>query len=182
MKHFHLAKPANVFGTLAVLSCFLYFCSCTSKIKIGSVKLPESVVKKWLSDSTASQFVFQYSTSNFKADQPLQLVMYVIDINGNCLNPKNPDVLETKAGHEFDEPAILGNNTLTRDEIKNTPIDSSGHAIHYDYILFTPVIDSVYHHIVYDLDFYVHEAKLPTFTKIYQTNPCPPRCHSVTSK
>jgi hypothetical protein len=177
MKRLKFAKLHNILAALAVGYCILSLTSCTSRIKIGSVKLPMSVVDKWLGNTSASEFVFQFSTPNFKSGEPLQLVMYVMDDKGNCLNANNPDLLETKASKTFDESGILGNNTLTRDQLKNAVDDTSSHARQYDYILFTPVIDESYHHIVYNLDLYLHEEKLPAIAQSH-TNPCPPGCNN----
>ncbi|MDQ6903215.1 MAG: hypothetical protein M3139_09410 [Bacteroidota bacterium] len=177
MKRLKIDKPENIVAALAIGYGLLSLNRRSSRIKIASVKLPMSVVNKWLETGAVKEFVFQFSTPNFKADKPLKLAMYVQDENGTWLNAMDPYMLEINACTKFDKAAILGNNTVTPVKLLEAIKDSSGNKRKYDYILFTPLIDSVYHHIIYDFHLYLEGKKLPSFVINNQTNPCPPGCH-----
>ncbi len=150
---------------VATLLCFACFLSCRHSIPVS--QLAESPGKMNFSllryDSAALEYrldsihnrglVFQFLL-NEAADNtaPFQLISYAFDTLGDYNNSWLPDTLRTVADSlplHFEGRVTLGNTELTREQLYGVVRTPDGKRFNYDYVLFTPVADGVFNHVVY---------------------------------
>ena len=67
----------------------------------------------------------------------------------------------------------LGNNELTREQLLNVVRDKDGNRFAYDYVMFIPVVERVFNHVVYMLKPMKNNAQVPG-SKMQMTSPMPP--------
>jgi hypothetical protein len=81
-----------------------------------------------------------------------QLISYAFDTLGDHNNSWMPDTLRAisdSVRRNFDGPVVVGNTEVTREQLYDVLNKPDGKRVSYDYMLFTPVLEGVFHHIVY---------------------------------
>ncbi len=95
------------------------------------------------------QFCLTQANDNNTA---FQLISYAYDTLNDHNNSWMPDTLRLIADSipkNFSSNVIIGNNEVTREQLLNTVRDENGNRFSYDYVVFTPVVEGVFNHVVY---------------------------------
>ncbi len=82
----------------------------------------------------------------------IQLLSYAYDTLGDYNNSWLPDTLRAipdSSYKNFQKKMLIGNTEISREQLYDVLIDSSGKRVSYDYMLFTPVHEQVFSHLVY---------------------------------
>lgn len=83
---------------------------------------------------------------------PFMLIAYAYDTLNDHNNSWMPDtlrVIRDSLPRTFSGRVTIGNNEVTREQLLNVVRDKNGNRISYDYVLFTPVVEGVFNHVVY---------------------------------
>ena len=67
----------------------------------------------------------------------------------------------------------LGNNEVTREQLLNVVRNEKGERFAYDYVMFIPVVERVFNHVVYMLKPVKNNVQVPG-SKTQMTSPMPP--------
>lgn len=95
------------------------------------------------------QFCLRSAADN---NTSFQLISYAFDTLGDHNNSWMPDTLRAVADSvpkTFDGPVTLGNTEVTREQLYNVLNREDGKRVSYDYMMFTPVVEGVFRHVVY---------------------------------
>ena len=80
------------------------------------------------------------------------LISYAFDTLGDHNNSWMPDTLRAitdSVPKTFAGTVVLGNTEVTREQLYDVLNKADGTRVSYDYMLFTPVLEGVFHHVVY---------------------------------
>jgi hypothetical protein len=119
------------------------------------------------------QFMTREAGNNNTA---FQLISYAFDTLNDYNNSWIPDTLAAvrdSAARNFAAAVALGNNEVTREQLLNTVRDENGERFSYDYVLFTPVVEGVFNHVVYTMQAYKNNQPAGKGAK-QMTSPMPP--------
>lgn len=119
------------------------------------------------------QFLLKNAGDN---NSPYQLIAYAFDTLGDYNNSWMPDTLgivRDTMPAVFDGKITLGNSEITREELLNVVRDDQGNRFSYDYVLFTPVVEGVFNHVVYRIR-PVKNNKPVSGSKMQMSTPMPP--------
>lgn len=81
-----------------------------------------------------------------------QLISYAFDTLGDHNNSWMPDtlrVVKDSLPKAFDGNIAIGNTEVTREQLYDVLNKPDGKRVSYDYMLFTPVLEGVFRHVVY---------------------------------
>src|SRR5689334_660419 len=156
----HLILPLS-------LICFCFFMSCGSHEKPATVTPAsgkfnfaflryDSTALEYRLDSVHNrglefQLVLRDAGNNNTA---FQLISYAFDTLRDYNNSWIPDtlsVLHDSVPATFSDRIVLGNNEVTREQLLNVVRDENGKRFAYDYVMFVPVVERVFNHVVYML-------------------------------
>jgi hypothetical protein len=180
MKHFIL--PLS-------LITFMFIASCGShekpKINIpatGKFNFPclryDSTAIEYRLDSVHNrglelQMILRDAGNNNTA---FQLISYAFDTLRDYNNSWIPDTLsivQDSVPVNFTGRITLGNNEVTREQLLNVVRDENGNRFAYDYVMFVPVVEGVFNHVVYMLKPMKNNVQVPG-SKMQMTSPMPP--------
>jgi len=119
------------------------------------------------------QFLVRDAGNNNTA---FQLISYAFDTLRDYNNSWVPDTLGIVADSTpvtFSERIILGNNEITREQLLNVVRDDNGNRFAYDYLLFIPVAERVFNHVVYRVR-PVKNKQPVQGSRMQMTSPMPP--------
>ena len=127
----------------------------SGKLDFGVLKY-DSVALEYRLDSLHNrglilQMITREAANNNTA---FQLISYAYDTMNDYNNSWMPDTLAVVSDSlpkNFSGVVSLGNNEVTREQLLNVVRDAEGKRFSYDYVLFTPVAEGVFNHIVYTL-------------------------------
>ncbi|HUQ64974.1 MAG TPA: hypothetical protein VM101_02395 [Flavitalea sp.] len=105
-----------------------------------------------------------------------QLISYAFDTLRDYNNSWMPDtlsILDDSLPVNFTNRISLGNNEVTREQLLNVVRDENGKRFSYDYVMFVPVVEEVFNHVVYMLKAMKSNAQVPG-SKMQMTSPMPP--------
>lgn len=105
-----------------------------------------------------------------------QLISYAFDTLRDYNNSWMPDTLAVIADSvpvNFAGKITIGNNEVTREQLLNVVRDSDGKRFSYDYLMFVPVVERVFNHVVYVLKPVKNNQVVPG-SKMQMTSPMPP--------
>lgn len=105
-----------------------------------------------------------------------QLISYAFDTLRDYNNSWMPDTLHIIADSvpiNFTGKISIGNNEVTREQLLNVVRDDEGKRFAYDYLMFVPVVEEVFNHVVYRLR-PVKNNKVVPGSKMQMTSPMPP--------
>lgn len=105
-----------------------------------------------------------------------QLISYAFDTLRDYNNSWMPDTLGVIADSvpvNFTGKISIGNNEVTREQLLNVVRDDEGKRFSYDYLMFVPVVEKVFNHVVYVLK-PVKNNKVVDGSKMQMTSPMPP--------
>jgi hypothetical protein len=105
-----------------------------------------------------------------------QLISYAFDTLRDYNNSWIPDTLAIVTDSvpvNFSDRITLGNNEVTREQLLNVVRDENGNRFSYDYVLFIPVVERVFNHVVYRLRPMKNNQPVPG-SKMQMTSPMPP--------
>ena len=180
MKHFYL--PLS-------LIIFLFLMSC------GSQEIPKTIVPntgkfnfaylrydsaalEYRLDSVHNrglelQMILRDAGNNNTA---FQLISYAFDTLRDYNNSWMPDtlsILQDSNAVNFTDRITIGNNEVTREQLLNVVRDENGNRFSYDYVMFVPVVERVFNHVVYMLKPMKNNVQVPG-SKMQMTSPMPP--------
>lgn len=180
MKHFIL--PLS-------LIIFLFFLSCRSHEKPETITPAsgkfnfaylryDSTALEYRLDSVHNrglelQLVLRDAGNNNTA---FQLISYAFDTLRDYNNSWMPDtlaILKDSTPVSFTDRIVLGNNEVTREQLLNVVRDENGNRFAYDYVMFVPVVERVFNHVVYILK-PIKNNRQVTGSKMQMTSPMPP--------
>ena len=105
-----------------------------------------------------------------------QLISYAFDTLRDYNNSWMPDtlhILKDSTPLSFSDRIVLGNNEVTREQLLNVVRDENGNRFAYDYVMFVPVVERVFNHVVYMLKPIKNNRQVPG-SKMQMTSPMPP--------
>lgn len=118
------------------------------------------------------QFCLEEAGNN---NTTFQLISYAFDTLSDYNNSWMPDTLgivQDSISKTFDGPLTIGNNIITREQLYNVVRDANGNRFSYDYVLFTPVVEGVFNHLVYIMVPVKNDQRVPD--RMQMTSPMPP--------
>jgi hypothetical protein len=171
------------------LITFIFFVSCRSHEKTKAI-VPDtgkfnfaylrydSAALEYRLDSVHNrglelQLILRDAGNNNTA---FQLISYAFDTLRDYNNSWIPDTLsivKDSVPVNFAERIVLGNNEVTREQLLNIVRDDNGNRFAYDYVLFVPVVERVFNHVVYMLKPMKNNIQVPG-SKMQMTSPMPP--------
>ena len=171
------------------LITFLFFVSCGSHEK-PEINVPatgkfnfaylryDSTALEYRLDSVHNrglelQMILRDAGNNNTA---FQLISYAFDTLRDYNNSWIPDTLaivQDSVPVNFTDRITLGNNEVTREQLLNVVRDENGNRFAYDYVLFVPVVERVFNHVVYMLKPMKNNVQVPG-SKMQMTSPMPP--------
>jgi hypothetical protein len=119
------------------------------------------------------QFILRNAENNNSA---FQLISYAFDTLRDYNNSWMPDTLHIITDSvplNFSGRITLGNNEVTREQLLNVVRNDKGERFSYDYVMFVPVVEKVFNHVVYMLKPVKNEKQVPG-SKMQMTSPMPP--------
>jgi hypothetical protein len=119
------------------------------------------------------QFILRDAGNNNTA---FQLISYAFDTLRDYNNSWIPDTLSILTDSlliNFTDKITLGNNEVTREQLLNVVRDENGKRFSYDYVMFVPVVERVFNHVVYMLKPMKNNVQVPG-SKMQMTSPMPP--------
>lgn len=105
-----------------------------------------------------------------------QLISYAYDTLNDYNNSWMPDTLQIVRDSvplTFTGKITVGNSEITREQLYNVVRDGNGNRFSYDYVLFIPVEERVFNHVVYMLKPMKADKQVPG-SKLQMTSPMPP--------
>lgn len=136
-KHKPVSPPIAVTGRMNFPS--LRYDSAQLDYRLDSIQNRGLILQFYLAD-------VGNNNSNF------QLISYAFDTLGDHNNSWMPDTLRVitdSVPQVFDGKVIVGNTEVTREQLLDVLNKPDGKRVSYDYMLFTPVLEGVFHHMVY---------------------------------
>lgn len=109
-------------------------------------------------------------------DLAFQAISYAYDTLNDFNNSWMPDTLalvKDSLPKTFSGKITIGNNEITREQLYNVVRDEKGQRFSYDYLLFTPVVEGVFNHVVYLLTPVKNNRPVPGAFK-QMSSPMPP--------
>ena len=119
------------------------------------------------------QFILRDAGNNNTA---FQLISYAFDTLRDYNNSWIPDtlaIIPDSIPVIFSEHITIGNNEITREQLYNVVRDDMGKRFSYDYVMFVPVVERVFNHVVYMLKPMKNNKQVPG-SKMQMTSPMPP--------
>lgn len=119
------------------------------------------------------QFMLRDAGNNNTA---FQLISYAFDTLRDYNNSWMPDTLHIIADSvpvNLSGRITMGNNEVTREQLLNVVRDDNGKRFAYDYLMFVPVVEKVFNHVVYMLK-PVKDNKIVPGSKMQMSSPMPP--------
>ena len=105
-----------------------------------------------------------------------ELISYAFDTLRDYNNSWMPDTLymvRDSLPVTFTDRITLGNNEITREQLLNVVRDANGNRFSYDYVMFVPVVERVFNHVVYLLKPIKNKVQVPA-SKTQMSSPMPP--------
>ncbi|MEO8108579.1 MAG: hypothetical protein ABI594_01035 [Ginsengibacter sp.] len=163
---------------IILIVCFLSSCQ-SSSLKFAPVVYDKTSISALLADTSFGYLLLQFNSKNGNsADNPFKLLSYSYKIDNSVLNssPYNLGIAPGSTAVTFADSLIMGNQRASRDDLTGAITDPSTMAVvNYDYVLFTPALDSANHYVYYLI---TAEKNTPdsSFVKPQggRTQPCPP--------
>lgn len=147
------------------------------KFNFGCLRY-DSVALEYRLDSIHNRgLVLQFSLEDAgDNNSDFQLISYAYDTMKDYNNSWMPDTLRfvrDSVPRTFSQNIAIGNNEVTREQLYNVVRDENGKRFAYDYVLFVPVVEGVFHHVVYMMKPIKDNKPVPG-AKMQMTSPMPP--------
>jgi hypothetical protein len=154
----------KIAGATVIVALFLLSSSCTSnsdktvhqvngKLNFGVLRYDSAALEYRLDSIHNRGLVIQFVASDAaNSTSPWKLIAYAYDTLNDHNNSWMPDTLQVIADSipkTFSGKITVGNNEVTREQLMNVVRDEKGLRISYDYVVFTPVVEGVFNHLVY---------------------------------
>ena len=180
MKHFSL--PLSLITILFFMSCNQHespktIVPDTGKFNFAYLRY-DSAALEYRLDSIHNrglelQLILRDADNNNTA---FQLISYAFDTLRDYNNSWMPDtlsILQDSVPVNFTGKIAIGNNEVTREQLLNVVRDENGKRFSYDYVMFVPVVERVFNHVVYMLKPMKKNVQVPK-SKMQMTSPMPP--------
>ncbi|MBL7697345.1 MAG: hypothetical protein JNK79_04285 [Chitinophagaceae bacterium] len=176
--------------TLILIAPVIFFISCgrsdkqpaapviqTNKFNFACLRY-DSAALEYRLDSIHNrgielQFILRDAGNN---NTSFQLISYAFDTLRDYNNSWIPDTLHIIADSvpvNFTDKITIGNNEVTREQLLNVVRDDQGKRFAYDYVMFVPVVEGVFNHVVYMLKPVKNKQVVPG-SKMQMSSPMPP--------
>jgi hypothetical protein len=153
--------------------------NATGILKFAYLRYDSAAIGKRLDSLQVKNFIMQFylpETGNNR--NVFQTVVFVQDSIGDYPNSWTPDTLEIVNDYNpisFSGKMFVGNNEISREQFDNILTDITGKKFSFDYILFKPVLEGVFYHVVYQLQLVKNNTILSGSNyKIQMSTPTPP--------
>ena len=156
------------------------FMGCHPALKFASVQYDVAAMNRLLDSTKMDHLVFQFDTEDSKSyKNPFRLIAYSFDSLNHIIDyvPYQLHTVERTKPKSFSGKSILGNLTISRDDIlKLVTNDSTHQRIKYDFLLLNPARDTTNNYIYYDMSasFLSPMVPPPSPPAIQRVQPCPP--------
>lgn len=177
-----------LFAPLAILAVlFLHSCkdkpaspssdrSVDGRLNFGVLRYDSSALEYRLDSIHNRGLVFQFlQRQPENNNSAFQLIAYAYDTLNDFNNSWMPDTLAVigdSLPRTFSGKITVGNSEITREQLLNVVRDEQGKRFAYDYVLFTPVEEKVFGHVVYMLTPIKNGQRTGKFLQM--TSPMPP--------
>jgi hypothetical protein len=125
----------------------------TGKFNFGLLRYDSAALEYRLDSIHNRGLVFQFLITHAADNNTnFQLISYAFDTLGDYNNSWLPDTLRTitdSVPRTFEGRMVLGNTEITREQLYDVVRTPDGKRFSYDYMLFTPVLEGVFNHVVY---------------------------------
>lgn len=178
----HLPLPVCIFSLLIILSCQSHeetksTIQSTGKFNFAFLRY-DSAALEYRLDSIHNrglelQMILRDAENNNTA---FQLISYAFDTLRDYNNSWMPDtlsIIQDSIPVNFQGRVTLGNNEVTREQLLNVVRDENGNRFSYDYVMFVPVVEKVFNHVVYMLKPIKNNVQVPG-SRMQMTSPMPP--------
>ena len=150
--------------------------SSADKYNFGVLRYDSAALEYRLDSIHNRGLVLQFVTQSQKNTDPFQLIAYAYDTLSDHNNSWMPDtlrVIRDSIPKTFEGLITIGNNEVTREQLSYVVRNEQGERFSYDYVVFTPVVEGVFNHVVYMIKAFKNDK--PTESgKIQMTSPMPP--------
>jgi hypothetical protein len=149
----------------------------SGKFNFGVLRYDSAALEYRLDSIHNRGLVIQFVLTEVENNQsPFRLIAYAYDTLNDHNNSWMPDtiqVIRDSMPRSFSGKAAIGNNEVTREQLYNVVRDAEGKRVSYDYVLFTPVVEGVFNHVVYMMTA-MKNNKPAIGGKMQMTSPMPP--------
>lgn len=151
--------------------------SVADKLNFGVLRYDSAALEYRLDSIHNRGLVLQFVSSQLEDNtSPFKLIAYAYDTLNDHNNSWMPDtlaVIRDSVPKTFTGKAAIGNNEATREQLYNVVRDAGGNRFSYDYVLFTPVVEGVFNHVVYMMRAMKNNNPAAA-GKLQMTSPMPP--------
>lgn len=119
------------------------------------------------------QFVVAEAANNTDAFKLIAYAYDTLNDHNNSWMPDTLNVISDSIPKTFEGKITIGNNEVTREQLYNVVRDAGGKRFSYDYVVFTPVVEGVFNHVVYMIKAF-KDNKPTSIGQTQMTSPMPP--------
>ena len=149
----------------------------TGKLNFGVLRYDSAALEYRLDSVHNRGLVLQFCVKQAGDNNTaFQLISYAYDTLNDHNNSWMPDtlaIITDSLPRNFEGRATIGNNEITREQLLQTVRNEKGERFSYDYVEFVPLVEGVFHHVVYR----IRTVKNGQHTKAglpQMTSPMPP--------
>jgi hypothetical protein len=150
----------------------------TGKLNFAFLRYDSAALEYRLDSLQNRGLVLQPITTNAgNNNTAFQLIAYAYDTLGDYNNSWLPDtlrIIKDSAYKTFEKMLLFGNTEISREQLYDVLNDASGKRISFDYMLFTPVDEGIFNHLVYMIQPYKNGHPAANGGKKQITVPIPP--------
>ncbi len=170
-------KRVSIILLIAILS------GCQPSLNFAPVRYNKAEIQALLADSSFSYLVLQFKSANGdNSKSSFSLISYAFDTTGNDIlaTPYSLSIDSGSTAKHFNDSLFMGNQMASRENLLEALTDPGTQAtVNYDYLLFTPKLDSSNHYIYYTIE---PKQSNPDSSALVVPNsvtqPCPPaKCY-----
>ncbi len=177
---------SNIIKYLITMLLIGLLSSCQSSLKFAPVVYDKAAISALLADTSFGYLLLQFNSKNGNSSaNTFKLLSYSYKKDNSVLNssPYNLAVAAGSNSVSFADSLIMGNQRASREDLTSAITDPSTQGtVNYDYILFTPALDSASHYVYYILTAGKNSGGDSSFIlpPPSKTQPCPPAiCQSL---
>jgi len=178
-KYLHILWLCIVFITIASCNATnekVVVNSVSGKYNFGVLRYDSAALEYRLDSIHNRGLVLQFVTESGNNTDPFALIAYAYDTLNDHNNSWMPDtlrVISDSIPKTFSGKVTLGNNEVTREQLYNVVRDEQGKRFSYDYVMFIPVVEGVFNHVVYMMKPFKNNEQVNN-GKMQMSSPMPP--------
>jgi hypothetical protein len=150
---------------------------CNPSLRFATVKYDAAQIRYLLDSASMTNIIFQFKSEkggNYK--KPFSLISYAYhDSIAISLTPYYLTVARNKPLKKFGGKIVLGNMVASKSDILEVIKDPVTHLrINFDYLEFTPKLDTASMHVYYNMTAHVSGIRQMSVVQRRSIQPCPP--------